>query len=62
MREGNLTLRAPDGMSFVSQAQREWSENGRNGRPGEEEFGEQEGESLTPRWEEKGMKFGMSST
>lgn len=63
MREGNLTLRAPDGMSFVSQAQRDWSENGRNGRPGEEEeFGEQEGESLTPRWEEKGMKFGMSST
>ncbi|GAA5937784.1 uncharacterized protein JCM15063_002117 [Sporobolomyces koalae] len=54
LREGNLTLRAPDGQTFASQAQSQW----RNGFvSGSESEMDNEGETLTPRWEETGMRF-----
>ncbi|GAA6016387.1 hypothetical protein JCM11491_002394 [Sporobolomyces phaffii] len=59
MREGNLTLRAPDGQSFVAQAQHQWNHHGHRSSETSGNEGEREGEgdSLTPRWEEKGMRF-----
>ncbi|GAA5902590.1 uncharacterized protein JCM6883_007176 [Sporobolomyces salmoneus] len=64
LREGNLTLRAPDGQSFLDQAQRQWSLKANanahargSGNESEVEEFETEGESLTPRWEHTGMKF-----
>lgn len=70
MREGNLTLRASDGQSFIAQAQQKWNASfgggggsrGGNVESEDEETGEQEQESLTPRWEEKGMRFHPSIT
>jgi len=54
MREGNLTLRGPEGQSFVAQAQHQWASSKSSGNDSEMEG---EGESLTPRWEHTGMKF-----
>ncbi|GAA5993680.1 hypothetical protein JCM5350_003026 [Sporobolomyces pararoseus] len=60
MREGNLTLRAPDGSSFVTQAQHQWASRPSATSSGNESEMEGEGDSLTPRWEQTGMKFTSS--
>ncbi|GAA5957804.1 hypothetical protein JCM3765_003771 [Sporobolomyces pararoseus] len=57
MREGNLTLRGPDGSSFVVQAQHQWANRPSANSSGNESEVEGEGDSLTPRWEQTGMRF-----
>lgn len=59
MRDGNLTLRAPDGQSFVAQAQHQWASktSPATANGGTLSEFENEGESLTPRWEQTGMRF-----